>query len=167
MCTNIQTMTKWSRSTTRNVKVQFPIEYLSEKWEVNPFVPNALFLYPLKTSENRKGVEERVALRTNGLCRRITLSISHCVLNQRRENTECYLLQGRNPGESELCHEQEFTILESFGECIITRYSMWKFWHWTKYLLEEGTLRCLKIKFVFNTSRSAKINLTCFKLILE
>ena len=25
---------------------------------VNPFVPNAPFLYPLKTSENRKGVEK-------------------------------------------------------------------------------------------------------------
>ena len=44
-------------------------------------------------------------------------SINHCELKQRQENTEW--VQGRNPGESELCHEQAFTILESFGECQI------------------------------------------------
>ena len=36
---------------------------ISHKWyRINPFVPNALFLYPLKKSVNRKGVEkERIA----------------------------------------------------------------------------------------------------------
>ena len=37
-------------------------------WFLNPFVPSAPFLYPLKTSENRKGREwvEKVCIGTNG-----------------------------------------------------------------------------------------------------
>ena len=34
---------------------------------INPFVPNAPFLYPLKTSENRNVFRRRGALGTNGL----------------------------------------------------------------------------------------------------
>ena len=37
--------------------------------KVNPFVPNVPFLYPLKTSENRK--VETGALGTNGLIKKI------------------------------------------------------------------------------------------------
>ena len=36
-----------------SLEVRLWVDY-TDLWSINPFVPNALFLYPLKTSENRQ-----------------------------------------------------------------------------------------------------------------
>ena len=48
---------------------------------INPFVPNALFLYPLKTSENRKRFFSGRYF-TNGCLIREVLSATGCLLHQ-------------------------------------------------------------------------------------